>query len=155
MWKYIVTDKPTRSLLDDQSFFGEAPGRLQEIAGEAERRFEHEGIRCGDALIALGNAYAIHASSAKEALSAFEKALAIYSFVLPNGAQVADAHHRIAMVLRRLADHGQAAEHLAKAIKVWEENGTAEEQFVERWRQESKELRSIHRNSQERRVPPG
>ena len=72
-----------------------------------------------------------------------------------SGAQVADAHHRIAMVLRRLAEHGQAAEHLATAIKVWEENGTAEEQFVELWRQELKELRSIHRNSQERRVPPG
>ena len=150
-----MTDKPTRSLLDDQSFFGEAPGRLQAIADEAERRFEHAGIRYGDALIALGNTHSIHASSVKEALSAFEKALAVYSLILPNGVQVADAHHRLAMVLRRLKEHGRAAEHLAKAIKVWEENGTAEEQFLELWRQELKELRSIHRNSQERRVPPG
>ena len=150
-----MTDQPTRSPPDDRSFFGPAPERLQAIADEAERCFEQASVTYGDALIALGNAHAIHASPAMEARSAFEKALVIYSLTAPDSERIADAHHRLASVLRRLGEHGQAAEHLAKAIGIWEKKGLAEEQFLQTWRQELKQLRTIHLKSRERTFPPG
>jgi hypothetical protein len=147
-----MTDQPTQRPLDDQAFFGPAPERLQTIADQAERTFADAGIRYGDALIALGNAHAIHASPATASLDAFEKALLVYSLVIPDSTRVADAHHRIAAMQRRLGEHRQGAEHLAKAIGIWEQ--TAEEQFLQLRRMELKELRSIHGNSQGRSVPP-
>lgn len=142
-----MTDQARRPPSADQSFFDPSPERLQGIVDEAERRFGQASVEYGDALVALGNAHSIHSSPVFEARSSFERALAIYEHAAVCAERVADVHHRLASVLRRLGEHGQAAEHLEKAIAIWEEKGTAEGQFLERWRQELTELRTIHRNS--------
>jgi tetratricopeptide (TPR) repeat protein len=150
-----MSDQPIQPPSKDQFFFGLAPERLQAMADEAERRFEQARIAYADALIAVGNAHLTHASPAVLALSAFQKALVVYSLPAADNKRVADIHHRLASVLRRLGEYGQAAEHLAEAIVIWDDKGTTEGQFVERWRQELNELRTVHQSSLERRHPPG
>lgn len=149
-----MTEQAKRSASEGQSFFGLTPERLQTIVDEAERRFEQARIAYGDALVALGNAHSIHASPAIEAQRAFEKALIIYSLLATDEELIADVHHRLASVLRRLGERGQAAEHLENALTIWKQKETVEEQFLEHWRKELEELRTINRNSQDRNRPP-
>lgn len=160
----IDDDKPTDVLADlgnptaagDRTFFGASPDQCAERARLASSSMGDKSGEYGEALIILGNSYCIAgANEFHHALLAYEQALQIFEGLEKSGLRSADAHQRIASVLRRLAQHHSAVGHIQQAIDIFARQEDIDPHFLARLHDELSELQTFCLNQEKAKFPGG
>lgn len=140
-----ISELPFSGARDKGNFFGPSPAELADLAATIRSESGEDSGAYATALITLGNSHCIAGGDElTEALAAYEQALRIFESLEPSGLESADAHHRIGAVFRRVGQHALSAQHIQKALDIFERaKAEIDPDYLQRLRGELKELQTF------------